>query len=53
MSAILKFDFHKKKTIMFFWIKLSKLHKNKNKNKNKNKWCGNYIFPQTRGNQNK
>ena len=27
MSAILKFDFEKKKTVMFFWSKLSKLHK--------------------------
>ena len=27
MSAILKFDFRKKKTITFFWSKLSKLHK--------------------------
>ena len=27
MSVILKFDFHKKKTITFFWSKLSKLHK--------------------------
>ena len=28
MSAILKCDFHKKKTITFFWSKLSNLHKN-------------------------
>ena len=27
MSTILKFDFSKKKTITFFWSKLSKLHK--------------------------
>ena len=27
MRAILKFDFQKKKTITFFWSKLSKLHK--------------------------
>ena len=27
MSAILKFDFQKKKTITFFWSKLSELHK--------------------------
>ena len=27
MSAILKFDFQKKKTITFSWSKLSKLHK--------------------------
>ena len=27
MSAILKFDFKKKRTITFFWSKLSKLHK--------------------------
>ena len=27
MSAILKFDFQKTKTITFFWSKLSKLHK--------------------------
>ena len=28
MSAILKFYLKKKKTIVFFWSKLSKLHKN-------------------------
>ena len=27
MSAILKYDFQKKRTIMFFWSKLSNLHK--------------------------
>ena len=27
MSVILKFDFQKKRTITFFWSKLSKLHK--------------------------
>ena len=27
MSAILKFDFQKKKKITFLWSKLSKLHK--------------------------
>ena len=27
MSAILKFDFLKKRTVTFFWSKLSKLHK--------------------------
>ena len=27
MSAILKFDFQKQKTITFFWSELSKLHK--------------------------
>ena len=27
MSTILKFDLQKKKTITFFWSKLSKLHK--------------------------
>ena len=27
ISAILKFDFQKKRTITFFWSKLSKLHK--------------------------
>ena len=27
MSAILKFDFQKKRTITFYWNKLSKLHK--------------------------
>ena len=45
MSAILKFDFKKKKkkkTITFLWSKLSKLHQNDN-----------YIFPKTRGNKNK
>ena len=48
MSAIVKFDFQKKKTITFFWSKLSKLHK-----KRPNFACDNYIFPKTRGNQNK
>ena len=33
---------------MFFWSKLSKLHK-----KRPNFACGNYIFPKTRGNKNK
>ena len=47
MSAILKFDFQKKK-ITFFWSKLSKLHK-----KRPNIACDNYIFPKTRGNKNK
>ena len=27
MSAILKFDFQKKKKVTFFWSKVSKLHK--------------------------
>ena len=40
--------FPKKKTIMFFWSKLSKLHK-----KRPNFACDNYIFPKTRGNKNK
>ena len=48
MSAILKFDFQKKKTITFFWSKLSNLHK-----KRPNFACGNYIFPKTRENKNK
>ena len=48
MSAILKFDFQKKKTITFFWSKVSKLHK-----KRPNFACDNYIFPKTRGNKNK
>ena len=46
MSAILKFDFQKKKSITFFWSKLSKLHK-----KRPNFACDNYIFPKTRGKQ--
>ena len=40
MSAILKFDFQKKRTITFFWSELFKLHK-----KRPNFACGNYIFP--------
>ena len=48
MSAILKFDFQKKKTITFFWSKLSKLHK-----KRPNFECDNYIFPKTREIKNK
>ena len=48
MSAILKFDFQKKKTIMFFWSILSKLHK-----KDPILHVTNYIFPKTRGNKNK
>ena len=39
--------FPKKKTITFFWSKLSQLHTHK-----KNA-CGNYIYPKTRGNKNK
>ena len=48
MSAILKFDFQKKKTITFFWSKLSKLHK-----KDQIFACDNYIYPKTRGKKNK
>ena len=48
MSAILKFDFQKRKQLRFFWIKLSKLHK-----KRHNFACDNYSFPKTRGNKNK
>ena len=40
--------FPKKKTIPFFWSKLSKLLK-----KRSNFACDNYIFPKTRGNKNK
>ena len=40
--------FPKKRTITFFWSKLSKLHK-----KRPNFACCNYIFPKTRGNKNK
>ena len=40
--------FPKKRTITFSWSKLCKLHK-----KRPNFACGNYIFPQTRGNKNK
>ena len=47
MSAILKFDFQKRKTITFFWSKLSKLHKGPIFA------CDNYIFPKTRGKKNK
>ena len=40
--------FRKKRTIPFFWSKLSKLHK-----KDPIFACGNYIFPKTKGNKNK
>ena len=40
--------FPKKRTITFFWSKLSKLHK-----KRPNFACGNCIFPKTRGNKSK
>ena len=40
--------FPKKKTITFFWSKLSKLHK-----KRPNFACDNYIFPKTKRNKNK
>ena len=44
MSAILKFDFKKKKrTITFFWSYLSKLHKKPNGA------CGNYTFSLKQG----
>ena len=46
MSAIVKFDFQKQKTITIFWSKLSKLHK-----KRLNITCDNFIFPKTRGNK--
>ena len=49
MSAILKFDFQKRKTVYIFSEeKLSKLHK-----KRLHFACDNYIFPKTRGNKNK
>ena len=48
MSAILKFNFQKRKQLRFFWSKLSKLHK-----KRPNFTSDNYIFPKTRGNKNK
>ena len=51
MSAILKFDFQKKKTITFFCSKLSKL--GLHKKKNPNFACDNYIFSKTRGDKNK
>ena len=40
--------FPKKRTIMFFWSKLSKLHKRR-----PNFAYGKYIFPKTMGNKNK
>ena len=49
MSAILKFDFRKRKQLRFsVQSKLSKLHK-----KRPNFACDNYVFPKTRGNKNK
>ena len=48
MSAILKFDFQKKKTITFFWSKLSKLHK-----KDPILHVRATFSPKTRGNKNK
>ena len=48
MSAILKFDFRKQKTIALFWRKVSKLHK-----KRHNFVCYIYISPKTRRNKNK
>ena len=47
MSAILEFDFQKRKQLRFSKSKLSKLHKKPNFA------CDNYIFPKTRGNKNK
>ena len=49
MSAILKFDFQKRKqNIKFFWRKLSKLHKKKTI-----LHVTITVFPKTRGNKNK
>ena len=51
MSAILIFDFQKKKTVTFFWSRLSKLKKKKKKKKKNYIWQ--LHFPKTRGNKNK
>ena len=61
MSAILKFDFHKRKQLHFPEENyLNYIKKNKNKNKNKktkkqknNFSCDNYSFPKTRVTKNK
>ena len=44
MSAILKFDFQKRKQLRFSEVNYPKLP---------NFACDNYIFPKTRGNKNK
>ena len=48
MSAILKFDFQKRKQLRFFWSKLPKLHK-----KDPISHVTITFFPKTRGNKNK
>ena len=47
MSAILKFDFQKRKQLRFFEVNYQ------NYTKRPNFACDNYIFPKTRGNKNK
>ena len=46
MSAILKFDFQKRKQLRFSEVNYL------NYTKRPNFACGNYIFPKTRGNKN-
>ena len=46
MSAILKFDFQKRKQLRFSEVNYLK------NTKRPNFACGNYIFPKTRGNKN-
>ena len=48
MSAILKFDFQKRKQLRFSEVNYRKLLQQL-----PNFACGNYIFPKTRGNKNK
>ena len=48
MSAILKFDFQKRKQLRFSEVNYPNYTK-----KRPNFACGNYIFPKTRGNKNK
>ena len=48
MSAILKFDFQKRKQLRF-----SEVNYLNNTQKRPNLACDNYIFPKTRGNKNK
>ena len=47
MSAILKFDFQKRKQLRFSEVKYL------NYTKKPNFACDNYIFPKTKGNKNK
>ena len=52
MSAILKFDFQKRKQITISEVNYLK-NKKQTKKKRPNFACDKYIFPKTRGNKNK